>query len=495
LTLVVTGEDDLPSLKTPIQSFSLQRGTLTLIEDLPSLSAQDVDAGLNSAYTVELIGRNNGPVPKWLSLNQSTGSSTSLADLSFNAARVPMSELSDSYALELRLTDTVLNVTNTYKIDLKVAPELDRPILPTFILNGLGSLIPNKATPLAALLDVSFMNPLHAIEWTNLPTGLHASWKGVSLPTSFFKSYQVMDGTTVQSLRIPVESVGDIQLTLDSGADIGSVAYRVWSGETDGEYSDDSHFSEWINPFHASLLSDVTRDLLVGTEPVIDSPTGRQAYFGSAFDFEGTADANATFNHGVIADANFGQVFFADAGTGQFSQSRALFSTDTTSTNYRGLAGTPFDDILTANDFGSVLYAGTGGNDLLFGGGASDVLLDGNKFIAEGVTFKDVLVGNAGADSFVLMKPTTQPNGTPETNQPKGTLEVTISDYNPMEGDRLILAGFGTEEPVIGPVDEVTHLQQVSLDAGHLLLWVDLSFVRLVDNHFNLRISDFDKIA
>ena len=141
---------------------------------------------------------------------------------------------------------------------------------------------------------------------------------------------------------------------------------------------------------------------------------------------------------------------------------------------------------MTANDFGSVLYAGTGGNDLLFGGGENDVLLDGNKFIAKGVTFKDVLVGNAGADSFVLMKP---------TNASEGTLEVMISDYNPMEGDRLILAGFGTEEPKIEPVDEVTHLQPVTLDNGNLLLWVDLSFVRLVDNHFNLRISDFDKIA
>ena len=58
-----------------------------------------------------------------------------------------------------------------------------------------------------------------------------------------------------------------------------------------------------------------------------------------------------------------------------------------------------------------------------------------------------------------------------------------------------VIGGFGTEEPKIGPVDEVTHLQQVSLDNDHLLLWVDLSFVRLVDNHFNLRISDFDKIA
>jgi len=506
LTLVVTGLDDLPSLKVPdlLKGFSLERGTLTLPLDkkIPSLSALDVDGIGNSTYTAELISRTpNVPVPKWLSLNSTTWTLETLSQLSFDAVRVPMTEIPEThYLLSLRLTDHSLDATHDYDFDLTVARGLDRPILPTFHVDPTSSLPSGMFTPLADILDVQFMNPLHAIEWTNLPPGLQVSLKVgdlslAELPASFFKSYPVMDGTTVQSLRIPVDSIKDIVLKVDNAVNVDHLAYRVWSGETDGEYSDDSHFSEWTNPFQASLFSDVTRDLLTGTDPVIDSLTGRQAYFGSAFDFEnppvtstdgGTAIANVTSHHGVIADANFGQVFFADASTGQFSQSRALFSTDTTTTTYKGLAGTPFDDILTANDFGSVLYAGTGGNDLLFGGGENDVLLDGNKFIAKGVTFKDVLVGNAGADSFVLMKP---------TNASEGTLEVMISDYNPMEGDRLILAGFGTEEPKIEPVDEVTHLQPVTLDNGNLLLWVDLSFVRLVDNHFNLRISDFDKIA
>ncbi len=77
------------------------------------------------------------------------------------------------------------------------------------------------------------------------------------------------------------------------------------------------------------------------------------------------------------------------------------------------------DDIIFGVDTGADLDGGIG-NDMLIGGAGNDILT-GNKG-------NDKITGGAGADTFVIRP---------------GDGYVEILDFNPAEGDRLLLEGFG----------------------------------------------------
>ncbi|MCQ4162060.1 S8 family serine peptidase [Roseomonas sp. GC11] len=117
--------------------------------------------------------------------------------------------------------------------------------------------------------------------------------------------------------------------------------------------------------------------------------------------------------------------------------------------------GTAAGNILTGNERGNTL-SGLGGNDILRGLAGNDVLLGGEGADRlEGGAGQDMLRGDAGADVFVFT--------------PGGGRDVVV-DFTPAEGDRLLLAGFGTLPP--GDLLAATHAegQDLILQLGNDVL-------------------------
>jgi serralysin len=117
------------------------------------------------------------------------------------------------------------------------------------------------------------------------------------------------------------------------------------------------------------------------------------------------------------------------------------------------------NDILSGNQGNDVAYGGTG-NDFVRGGQGSDALV--------GDTGNDTLIGDAGidrlwggegADLFVLRRESGATSGNIGSDQPRpaGTFPANIEqvpadfilDYNPVQGDKIALAGGLTQNDIV----------------------------------------------
>ncbi|MCF8187486.1 MAG: hypothetical protein K9J47_01820, partial [Sulfuritalea sp.] len=140
-----------------------------------------------------------------------------------------------------------------------------------------------------------------------------------------------------------------------------------------------------------------------------------------------------------------------------------------------GLVGGYLDDILFASDLNSALDGGLGGSDHLVGGSGDDVLI--SRLKANEI---DTVSGGGGADRFELIV-----DGTDTATE---TISSLIEDFNPFEGDRIIVHGL--HDVVIETSDG--HYQAVTVDQFKVLF--DLSTVRAYDPFFEIRKTDFDFI-
>jgi 5'-nucleotidase/UDP-sugar diphosphatase len=101
------------------------------------------------------------------------------------------------------------------------------------------------------------------------------------------------------------------------------------------------------------------------------------------------------------------------------------------------LTGTAGDDFLAGNRGADVLFGGEGG-DRLFGGRGNDAVFGGNgNDLLAGDFGTDTLTGGAGSDTFVLRR-----------NAP-GQAPDVVTDFSPVEGDRLTTVGFSASDLVI----------------------------------------------
>ncbi len=97
------------------------------------------------------------------------------------------------------------------------------------------------------------------------------------------------------------------------------------------------------------------------------------------------------------------------------------------------ITGGSGNDILHGNLGNDTIMAG-GGNNVLRGGQGNDVLIGGpGNDVLIGDRDQDTLTGGAGADSFVFRADTNIGRGDPN-------LADVVTDFNPAEGDRIILA-------------------------------------------------------
>jgi hypothetical protein len=140
-----------------------------------------------------------------------------------------------------------------------------------------------------------------------------------------------------------------------------------------------------------------------------------------------------------------------------------------------GLLGGYLDDILFAGDLNTALDGGLGGSDHLVGGSGDDVLIARLK-----ANEIDTVSGGGGADRFELIV-----DGSDTATE---TISSLIEDFNPFEGDRIIVHGL--HDVVIETSDG--HYQAVTVDQFKVLF--DLSTVRAYDPFFEIRKTDFDFI-
>ena len=116
-----------------------------------------------------------------------------------------------------------------------------------------------------------------------------------------------------------------------------------------------------------------------------------------------------------------------------------------------------------------------GGSDHLVGGSGDDVLIARLK-----ANEIDTVSGGGGADRFELIV-----DGSDTATE---TISSLIEDFNPFEGDRIIVHGL--HDVVIETSDG--HYQAVTVDQFKVLF--DLSTVRAYDPFFEIRKTDFDFI-
>jgi len=121
------------------------------------------------------------------------------------------------------------------------------------------------------------------------------------------------------------------------------------------------------------------------------------------------------------------------------------------------------DDLVNGGDGSDILHGnkgndtlnGDGGNDFLRGGQDNDMLIggEGNDYLL-GDFGEDLLVGGPGADAFIVRPATAV--GAPDR----------AADFNPAEGDRLILAGeIAPTDLAYVPIGADTVVQQISTGA------------------------------